>query len=325
MFAYPQFFLLLLLVPLIVFWYVKKQRRSQIQFSTLSLLKEVDKTSIKKFRHMPFILRCLAVVLMVVALARPQSVSKTSEVLTEGIDIMLALDISSSMLAEDFQPKNRIQAAKEVAAEFIDGRMSDRIGLVAFSGMSFTQCPLTLDYGLLKELLSEIGVGMIEDGTAIGMAIANGVNRLRDLKAKSKVMILLTDGQNNRGELDPVTAAQTAAALGIKVYTIGVGSRGQAPYPVDTPFGKRYQMVPVDVDEDMLKEVARLTDGRYFRATNEDKLREIYGEIDELEKTKIKVKEYRRYEELFYGYLWLALAFLTTGVVLGNTRFRKIP
>jgi Ca-activated chloride channel family protein len=245
-------------------------------------------------------------------------------VYSEGIDIVLALDISSSMLAEDFRP-NRIGAAKTVADEFIAGRPNDRIGLVIFSGESFTQCPLTTDHAVLRNLLKEIKSGMIEDGTAIGMGLANAVNRLKDSKAKSRVIILLTDGVNNRGSIDPVTAAQVAQTYGVRVYTIGVGTRGQAPYPFKTPFGIQYQNVPVEIDENMLQQVASLTGGKYYRATDNKKLRAIYDEIDQLEKIKIEVKEYRRYTELFYGWVGLALAAFMLEVMLGNTVFRKTP
>jgi len=244
---------------------------------------------------------------------------------TEGIDIIIALDISSSMLAEDFHPKNRIVAAKEVGKEFISGRKSDRIGLVVFAGESYTQCPLTLDYDMVKEFMDRVDVGAIEDGTAIGMAIATGLNRLRESKVKSKIIILLTDGQNNRGEIDPLTAAQAATPLSVKIYTIGVGSEGMAPYPVQTPFGVRYQNMEVKIDEELLKQVASITGGKYFRATDADKLREIYRIIDQMEKTEIEVKEYRSYTELFLPYALAALGLLTLELLLISTRLRKIP
>jgi len=229
------------------------------------------------------------------------------------------------MLAEDFQPKNRIIAAKEVAKEFISGRKSDRIGLVVFAGESYTQCPLTLDYELLKEFMDRVDVGAIEDGTAIGMAIANGLNRLRDSQAESKVIILLTDGQNNRGEIDPLTAAQAATPLKVKIYTIGVGTEGTAPYPVQTPYGIRYQQIPVKIDEDLLKKVADITGGKYFRALDENKLRDIYKIIDEMETSEIEVKEYRSYSELFLPWAIAALVLLMLEVVLVSTRLRKVP
>ena len=248
------------------------------------------------------------------------------EIITEGIDIIMAIDLSRSMLAEDFKPKNRVQAAKQVAADFIKGRKNDRIGLVVFAAKSFTQCPLTIDYGILLNFLEEIEVGLIEDGTAIGMGLANCVNRFRHSKAKSKVVILLTDGVNNRGELDPITAAGLAKALDVRVYTIGVGKRGDALYPVDDPFfGKRYVRMPVQIDEAVLRRIAEITGARYFRATDENSLAEIYNEIDQLEKTKIEIKEYTRYKELFVRFLLAAFGLLLIEIVLAHTKFRKIP
>ena len=263
--------------------------------------------------------------LLILAFARPQSGIKGEDVITQGIDIVLTIDISSSMLAEDIKP-NRVNAAKVVAADFIKGRNNDRIGLVVFSGEAYTQCPLTIDYGILLGFMDQIHVGMIEDGTAIGMGLATAVNRLRNSEAKSKVIILLTDGRNNKGEVDPLTAAQAAQAFDIRVYTIGAGTRGTAMYPVQDPFfGKRYVPMQVDIDEGILTRIADMTEGKYFRATNQESLRHIYKEIDDLEKTKIKVKEYTRYSELFYYLLGLAGLFLLIEVGLANTRFRKIP
>jgi Ca-activated chloride channel family protein len=228
------------------------------------------------------------------------------------------------MLAEDFQP-NRIEAAKSVAASFVDGRISDRIGLVVFAGESFTQCPLTLDYRVLKDMLGDVKSGLLEDGTAIGMAVANGVNRLKESQAESKVMILLTDGVNNRGEIDPITAAQIAQTYGIKMYTVGVGTKGMAPYPVQTPFGTRYQNVPVEVDEATLKKVAEMTGGNYYRATDNKKLEAIYAEIDRLEKSRMEVRVYRRYTETFHAWVGLSLLLAVMEIGLSNTIFRKIP
>jgi Ca-activated chloride channel family protein len=267
----------------------------------------------------------VALVLLVIAIARPRSATDVRETHTEGIDIIVTLDISSSMLAEDFHPQNRIGAAKVSAKEFISGRVSDRIGLVVFSGESYTQCPLTLDYDIIKEFIDRIQIGAIEDGTAIGMAVVNGLNRLRESKAKSKVIILLTDGQNNRGEIDPLTAAQAASALKVKIYTIGVGTEGVAPYPIQTPWGIQYQQIPVKIDEELLKEMAKMTGGAYFRATDENKLRQIYTKINKLEKTKIEVKEYRTYRELFLPYIIIALILLFGEIILTGTRLRKIP
>jgi Ca-activated chloride channel family protein len=228
------------------------------------------------------------------------------------------------MLAEDLRP-NRIDAAKQVALDFVDGRATDRIGLVIFAGESFTQCPMTLDHRVLKDLLRQVKSGMVEDGTAIGLAIAQAVNRLKEGEAKSRVMILLTDGVNNRGEIDPMTATQIATTFDIRIYTIGVGTRGEAPYPVQTPFGVRYQNVPVDVDENTLREIASVTGGKYFRATDNRSLREIYQEIDRLEKTRIEVRAYRSYTELFYGWAAAGLIGLLLEMICSGTILRKLP
>ena len=325
--ADPVFLVLLGFIPLLIYWYFRRQqRRATIRFSNIDLLKRIRPGQGHRWRHSLFAARLLAIALIIFALARPQSGHTEEEITTEGIDIVLALDVSSSMLAEDFRPNNRIQAAKKVAKEFIKGRHNDRIGMVVFSGKSYTQCPLTLDYGILIGFMKDIQVGIIEDGTAIGLAIANAVNRLKDSEAKSKVAILLTDGRNNDGEVDPITAAKVAKAYGIKFYTVGVGTRGEALYPVDDPFlGKRYVRMPVDIDEDMLQQVADISSGKYFRATDNESLEKIFKEIDSLEKTKIEVKEYTRYSELFVNWLWAALGLLFFEIILANTRFRKIP
>ncbi|MFA5831926.1 MAG: VWA domain-containing protein [Bacteroidota bacterium] len=325
-FANPEVLFLLLLVPSLVVWYYYRlhAKESDVRYSTLQPFAMVKYSAKERLRHLPFILRMIALSLVIFALARPQSSSKGQNVYSEGIDIVLALDISGSMLAEDFQP-NRIEAAKNVAQDFIGGRTNDRIGLVIFSGESFTQCPLTVDYEVLKTLIKPLKSGMIEDGTAIGLGLANAVNRLRESKAKSKVIILLTDGVNNRGEIDPITAAQIAQSYGIRVYTVGVGTVGEAPYPVQTPFGIRYQMVPVEIDEKVLNQVAEMTEGKYFRATDNKKLRSIYQEIDQLEKTRVEVRSYRRYTELFYSFIFVTLFLLISDVGLSNTWLRKIP
>jgi Ca-activated chloride channel family protein len=325
-FANKGFLFLLLLIPALSAWYYfrQKYRESDVRFSSLTPFSEVSSTRKERARHLPFILRMAALTLLIFALARPQSTSHGENVYREGIDIVLALDISGSMLAEDFHP-NRIEAAKAVAQEFINGRTNDRIGLVIFSSESFTQCPLTVDYGVLKNLLKPVKPGMIEDGTAIGLGIANAVNRLKDSKSKSKVIILLTDGVNNRGEIDPTTAAQIAASYGIRVYTVGMGTIGEAPYPAQTPFGIRYQMMPVDLDENALTKIAEITDGKYFRATDNATLEKIYKEIDRLEKTRIEVRSYRRFTELFYSYVGLALFLLMVDVGISKTWLRKLP
>lgn len=325
-FANPEMLLLLIAVPLLAVWYYYRlqAKESDVRYSTLMPFAGSRQSLKERLRHLPFILRMLVVSLAVIALARPQTTSKGENVYSEGIDIILALDISGSMLAEDFQP-NRIEAAKSVAQEFITGRTNDRIGLVIFSGESFTQCPLTVDYEVLKSLIKPLKSGMIEDGTAIGLGLANGINRLRESKAKSKVIILLTDGVNNRGEIDPITAAQIAQSFGIRVYTVGVGTAGEAPYPVQTPYGTRYQMVPVEIDEKVLRQVAEMTDGKYFRATDNRKLRAIYREIDALEKTRIEVRSFRRYTELFYSFALAAVLLLLADIGVSRTWLRKIP
>jgi Ca-activated chloride channel family protein len=325
-FANKSILFLLFLIPLFSVWYYYRHRRreSDISVPTLLPFAELGPTRRERFRHLPFILRMGILGFLIIALARPQSTSHGKNIYTEGIDIVMVLDISGSMLAEDFQP-NRIEAAKGVAQEFIGGRTNDRIGLVIFSAESFTQCPMTTDYAVLKNLIRQVRSGMIEDGTAIGLGLANAVNRLKDSKAKSKVIILLTDGINNRGEIDPITAAQIAQSFGIRVYTIGVGTIGQAPYPVPTPFGTRYQMMPVDLDEKSLTKIAEMTEGKYFRATDNRTLQKIYKEIDRMEKTRIEVRSYRRYSELFYNYAGLALILLLVEVSLSGSWLRKLP
>jgi len=325
-FANPEYFLVLLVIPAMLFWYWKMQRKhvSELRISTAKAFQTVPRSLRQRFRHVLFTLRLLAVILLVMALARPQSTSKGENVSTEGIDIILATDISGSMRAEDFQP-NRIEAAKKVALDFISGRPDDRIGLVIFSGESFTQCPLTLDHAVLKNLLSEVKSGMIEDGTAIGMGLATAVSRLKDSKAKSRVIILLTDGVNNRGFIDPLTAAGIAQSFGIRVYTIGVGTVGMAPYPVETPFGIQRQNMPVEIDEALLEKISDQTGGKYYRATDNRKLKAIYEEIDRLEKTKIEVTQFRRHKEEFYGATMAAGLVLLLEILLSNTVFRKIP
>ncbi len=325
-FGNPEYLYGLLVLPLLAVWYTRRHNAatSDVRFSTLRPFEGVRPTVKERLRHMPFVFRMLVIALLVVGFARPRTTSQGENIYTEGIDIVLLLDISGSMLAEDFHP-NRIEAAKEVAQQFIDGRQNDRIGLVIFAGESFTQCPMTLDYRVLKNLLRQVKPGVVEDGTAIGMAIAQGVNRLKESKTKSKVMILLTDGVNNRGEIDPLTATQIAQTFGIRMYTVGVGTIGEAPYPVQTPFGIRYQNVPVDVDEKTLQQIAIMTKGQYFRATNNRSLKQIYDEIDEMEKTRIEVKAYRSYTELFYQWVGLGLVVLLLEVGLKFTVLRKLP
>jgi Ca-activated chloride channel family protein len=325
-FAHPEAFALLLLLPVLVYFhFFRDDRRStDFRFPTLSNLQGLNRTTRVRLRHLPFVLRSLALIFIVVVLARPQLFDQKIEKTVEGIDIVLCMDTSTSMAAEDLKP-NRLEAAKEVAAKFVEGRQSDRIGVVPFAAQSFTQCPLTTDYSVLVSLIEKIQMRMVEDGTAIGLALATALNRLRESEAKSKVIILLTDGQNNRGELDPVTAAQAAKALGIRIYTVGVGTRGMAPYPVETVFGKRYQNIPVNIDEEMLQEIADETGGQYFRATNEVMLKSIYDKIDELEKSIVEVQEYKQVAEVFTPWLLAALVCLMFEGILALTGLRKLP
>jgi Ca-activated chloride channel family protein len=325
-FAEPGVLLLLLAIPALVFLRLRRQgtMTSDYRYTTLEPFRSIGPTWRERLRPALFALRMFVLAALIVALARPRSVSRREEIVTEGIDIVLVVDVSGSMLAEDFQP-NRIEAAKAVAVRFVDGRVSDRIGLVVFAAESFTQCPLTVDYRILKRSIEEVRSGLIEDGTAVGMAVANGVNRLRESEAKSRVMILLTDGVNNRGEIDPLTAAQIAAEYGIRIYTVAVGTRGTAPYPVRTPFGIRYRNIQVEVDEGTLRQVAETTGGRFFRATDNASLEEIYREIDRLEKTKIEVRAYRRYREHYPAWVGLGLLLLALEAALSGTVLSKIP
>lgn len=322
----PEFFyLLLLLIPMLA-WYIFRYRKSgaSIRFSSLMGFRNVHRGWKHYLRHLPFILQMAGIALLTVALARPQSSNNWEDVTTEGIDIVIALDISSSMLAQDFQP-NRLEAAKEVATQFISGRKNDKIGLVVFAGESFTQCPLTTDHTILINLFNKIQSGLLEDGTAIGNGLATAVARLKESDAISKVIILLTDGENNRGEIAPVTAAELASTYGIRVYTIGVGTIGTAPYPVQTAFGTQLMNVDVNIDEETLQKIADITDGRYFRATNNEKLVEIYNEIDQLEKSKIEVTEYSKKNEEYERFAIIAGIILIAGIFLKTTLFRNIP
>jgi Ca-activated chloride channel family protein len=325
-FANPELFVLFAIIPLLVLAYVLRLRKQKasIRMSTFAFLPS-QSASIKRFvRHLPIILLLLAFSAMIVALARPQSSLSWQDVTTEGIDIVIAMDISGSMLAEDLKP-NRLEASKNVAMDFISGRPSDRIGLVTFSGESFTQSPLTTDHSVLKNLFKDLQHGMIEDGTAIGMGLATAVNRLKESDAKSKVVILLTDGFNNKGSVPPLTAAEIAREFGVRVYTIGLGTNGMAPYPFKTRFGSiAYQNVEVKIDEETMKEIARQTGGKYFRATNNRSLEAIYEEIDQLEKSKIEVTEYRKKKEEFFPFALLAGILLLLDFTLRTTYLRTI-
>jgi len=325
-FARPELFYLLLgLIPMIV-WYVLRQSKAKasIQISTIQSLKKVPLTWKHALRHAAFVLQLAVLALIITCLARPQSSNSWQNQTVEGIDIMIALDMSSSMLARDFQP-DRLGAAKAVATEFISGRMYDRIGLVVFSAESFTQCPLTTDRAVLINLFQNLQPGMLEDGTAIGLGLANAVSRLKDSEAKSKVVILLTDGENNRGEIAPITAAEIAKTFGIRVYTIGIGTMGTAPYPVQTPFGIQLRDIEVKIDERTLSEIANITDGKYFRATDNKTLVAVYKEIDRLERSKIENKEYSKKNEEYRRYAIGALVLALFAMVLQFVVFRHIP
>jgi Ca-activated chloride channel family protein len=318
-------FLLLLVVPYIV-WYVMRHNKSQasLQVSSTSIYANAPKSYKNYLIHAPFVLRVLALILVIIVLARPQTTNKWQNSEIEGIDIMMAIDVSTSMLAEDLKP-NRLEAAKEVASEFINGRPNDNIGITVFAGESFTQCPLTVDHAVLLNLINNVQCGLIEDGTAVGMGIANAVTRLKDSKAKSKVIILLTDGTNNRGEISPMTAAEIAKSFGIRVYTIGVGTNGTAPYPYPVGNTVQYVNMTVEIDESTLTQIAGVTDGNYFRATSNSKLKEVYEEIDKLEKTKLNVKEYSTRQECFQWFALAALLCVLAELLLRNTILKKIP
>ena len=323
----PLFLLLLGAVPVLAWWYVVRGRKSRGSLTHPDVvgLGRADRRQGRWLQHVPAALRGLALVCLIVAFARPQTGVTGENVVTEGIDIVLALDISSSMLAEDLTP-NRIEAAKAVAADFAGGRGNDRIGLVIFAGKAFTQAPLTLDHSVVVSLIGELEVGMIEDGTAVGMGLATAVKRLQASEAASKVVVLLTDGRNNRGEIDPVTAAQAAQALGVRVYTIGAGSRGTARVPITDRFGnRRYVTTRVDVDEPTLRTTAETTGGRYYRATDRESLEAIYREIDELETTEMLVENFTSYGERFHIPLLVGLFLLLAEVVLGRTWLRTLP
>lgn len=324
--AKPEYlFLLLLLIPAII-WYIlkRKKRYAAIQVSNSFPFENSKKSWKERIEHLPFIIRIIALILIIIVLSRPQSTNSWQNVTSEGIDIVLALDISSSMLAEDLKP-NRLEAAKTVAANFISGRPNDNIGLVVFAAESFTQCPLTTDHTVLLNLFGGIKSGIIEDGTAIGLGLANSVSRIKDSKAKSRVIILLTDGTNNRGDIDPVTAAELAKTFGIRVYTIGIGTRGKAPYPFQTAYGVQYQNIDVVIDEEPLKQIAGVTGGEYYRATDNNSLKGIYNEIDKLEKTKFNVKEYSKKNEEYRVFAIAALIFLLMEIFIRITVLRRIP
>jgi len=324
-FANPEYFWVLALIPILVLYkiFVSNNRKTTLNYSDTKPFEGTKNWKVR-LRELPFFIRLVIIGLIAIILARPQTTSGEEKVTSEGIDIVLALDVSTSMLAQDLQP-NRIKAAKKTAEEFIDNRPNDRIGLVVFAGQSFTQSPITVDHTILKELLDKLETGMVQDGTAIGMGLATSVSRLKESEAKSRVVILLTDGDNNSGSVSPETAAEIAKTFGIRVYTIGVGTKGKAKYPVQTPFGTRTQYIDVKLDEAMLTKIADITDGKYFRATNNKSLAVIYKQIDELEKTKVDVAYFSNHTELYYPYAIAAIALLFFEMLLRFTIFRKLP
>jgi len=326
-FYYPYFLLLIPAILAAVYYTRKKNlvKSSGILFSDVKVLSA--QRGVPYGKKITDALKLAAVLLAVVALARPQGGEKTSEITKKGIDIMLCLDTSSSMRAEDFTPLNRLGVAKQTVKNFVKGRKNDRIGVVVFSAVAFTQCPLTTDYGSLLDFLDKVDIGVTQtDGTAIGTAIMTCVKRLKDSQAKSKIIILLTDGRNNMGEVDPITAAKAAATFGIKVYTIGAAGKGPAPYPIDDPiFGRRYVQIQEDLDEGMLAQIADETGGLYFRATDRASLEQIYKKIDSMEKTDFKIEEYTDFRELYGWFLFPSVIFLLLGILLENFKFRTVP
>ncbi len=326
-FAQPYWLLLLALIPVFIFFYITRRNRQQagLQLSSTAWLKSNPvKTLRQRLIFLPFSLRMLVFAFLVIVMARPQSSLQRKKVNIEGIDIIMALDVSGSMRAMDLKP-NRLDAAKKVAQTFIDGRQNDRIGLVIFSGEAFTQCPLTTDHKVLKDLFKPIHSGMIEDGTAIGDGLATAINRIKDSKAISRVIILLTDGVQNRGSISPVSAAEIAKSYGIRIYTIGVGTKGTAPMPMQTAYGEQVVNVPVEIDEKILKEVAQATDGKYFRATSNKSLKKVYKEIDQLEKSKIDVDIFQNKYEEFLPFALIALGLFVLEVLLRLSFFRTKP
>ena len=325
-FASSYFLYGLIIIPLLIVWYIFLGRKHQayVKFSDTGFFKGMPKSWRIYARHILFVIDICALALLIIALARPQSSSKNQKINVEGIDIVLTIDLSSSMLAQDLKP-DRLEAAKDISAEFVKGRPEDRMGLVVFASETFTQVPLTTDHGMLLNMMKDLKCGMLEDGTAIGDGLASSVSRLKDSEAISKVVILLTDGDNNAGSIDPATAAEMAKLFGIRVYTIGVGTRGTAPYPVQTPFGGiQYQQIQVTINEPLLQQIADETGGKYYRATSNEKLEQIYEEIDQLERSKIEINEFTRIHEEFLPFVLMGLALLLLGFILKNTIFKTL-
>ncbi len=318
---------LLIMMAMLIYHIRRKRFKSAtIKYSDIRIVKRAARTQRQRYRFLLTVLRIAAIILFVVAFARPRSGTEYQEVTSEGVDIMLLLDMSSSMQGEDFKPNNRLFVAKEEIKKFINKRLNDRIGLVVFARYAFTQCPLTTDYGVLLNFVDDVDFGLVEDGTAIGMAIATAVNRLRQSESESKIIVLLTDGDNNAGEIDPITAANLAATFDIKIYTIGVGKPGNVMFPYQDPiFGKRYVYQPTRIDEASLMEIADKTDGKYYRARSGEELEKIYDLIDNLEKTEIEVAAHIQYKELFHYFTYAGLLLLVLEMFLANTYFRKLP
>ena len=330
-FANSAYLLLMLLVIPCIAWYVLRgnKRRATLSVPTTSMYSGMRKSWKCYLIHVPFILEMISLVLLSLMLARPQTTDRWQDTEIEGIDIMMCVDVSTSMLADELKP-NRIEAAKQVASEFINGRPNDNIGLTIFAGEAFTQCPMTVDHAVLLNMFQNVSSdiaanGIIEDGTAIGMGLANAISRLKDSQAKSKVIILLTDGSNNRGEISPMTAAEMAKSFGIRVYTVGVGTNGTAPYPVQGAFGKQYVNVAVEIDENVLRQIAQTAGGQYYRATSNSKLKEVYEEIDKLERTKLQVKEFSKNQEEYQPLALALLLCLLLSILLKQTVLRTIP
>ncbi|HSF16035.1 MAG TPA: VWA domain-containing protein [Vicinamibacteria bacterium] len=325
--AHPWLLLGLSLVPLLIVWFVRRSGgEPALRYSETSMLRRLEPSLAVRLHWLPFALRLCALALLVVALARPQRGVAGEEIRAEGVDIMLVIDVSSSMLAEDFQPNNRLLVAKEVVSDFISRRDNDRLGMIVFARHALTKTPLTLDHDILLTHLEGVEIGSIPDGTAIGNAIASGVNRLKASDAKSRLMILLTDGENTAGEVDPITAARLAKTFGIKVYTVGVGRGGLVPFPFRDPlYGTVYRNVEIPIDEQTLEQIAELTEGRFFRARDAESLRSVYEEIDTLERTEIEQVQYVRYTELAPRFMVAALGFLMLEALLARTRFSRFP
>lgn len=326
----PIIILLILLIPPVVLYFLSRKSGPTFTFSSKELIDGFKPTMRTRFSKIPLFFRGAAFVLIILALARPQSMSEGTKTISEGVDIVLVLDTSTSMLAEDFRlgatRLNRFDVVRDVVKEFVQKRKDDRIGMVAFAGRAYTVSPLTTDYGWLNENLDRVSIGMIEDATAVGSAIASACNRLRTSKTKSKIIILLTDGVNNAGTISPLTAAEAARALGVKIYTICVGTKGLVPYPFRDVYGRKvYQNIPIEIDEDVLKKIASVTGGKYYLASDTETLRRIYDDINKLEKTKIEHLGYREYSELFYYFLIPGLILLLLEIILSNTVFMKVP